>query len=277
MKQSIRSRSGRAFTLIELLVVIAIIAILAAILFPVFAQAKEASKKAVCINNLKQLGIASTLYIADWDDVYPPQSESETTSDKYYWRWWWYGVEIDLNTYDGNINKAGGLLQPYLKNTVIQGCPSTPGDMIDGYYGIYTNDPSPNNEYGVNAHIAFEEYPNFGSWEQPASSVLIGDSGRQYNGTVYTATEIYPPYWSKYYGTRLTTATVQARHASERSNFVFLDSHVASKSLVYATTAQRSSAALQKQHKLGYLVGPGSFDASNPNVSFWFDPVKATN
>lgn len=61
----------KAFTLIELLVVIAIIAILAAILFPVFAQAKTAAKKATAINGMKQLGAATMLYMADNDDMYP--------------------------------------------------------------------------------------------------------------------------------------------------------------------------------------------------------------
>ena len=59
------------FTLIELLVVIAIIAILAAILFPVFAQAKEAAKKSVGISNVKQLGVGYALYVNDNDDTYP--------------------------------------------------------------------------------------------------------------------------------------------------------------------------------------------------------------
>lgn len=66
----------KAFTLIELLVVIAIIAILAAILFPVFAQAKAAAKKTVCLSNGKQIGIALMLYLGDNDDAYPQEHPS---------------------------------------------------------------------------------------------------------------------------------------------------------------------------------------------------------
>ncbi|MCW5942747.1 MAG: prepilin-type N-terminal cleavage/methylation domain-containing protein [Fimbriimonadaceae bacterium] len=62
----------RAFTLIELLVVIAIIAILAAILFPVFAQAKVAAKKATIISNAKQLGLGAIMYASDYDDMFSP-------------------------------------------------------------------------------------------------------------------------------------------------------------------------------------------------------------
>jgi prepilin-type N-terminal cleavage/methylation domain-containing protein len=64
-------RRSRAFTLIELLVVIAIIAILAAILFPVFAQAKESAKSTADLSNVKQLGTATAIYLADYDDLYP--------------------------------------------------------------------------------------------------------------------------------------------------------------------------------------------------------------
>jgi prepilin-type N-terminal cleavage/methylation domain-containing protein len=69
MRRSTRSRRG--FTLIELLVVIAIIAILAAILFPVFAQARERARAAACLSNMKQIGQAVYMYIQDYDEMMP--------------------------------------------------------------------------------------------------------------------------------------------------------------------------------------------------------------
>jgi prepilin-type N-terminal cleavage/methylation domain-containing protein len=86
----------KAFTLIELLVVIAIIAILAAILFPVFAQAKEAAKNTSLLSNVKQGGTAAVLYSSDYDDVIPPTMASHPVQP------------IDLAWQD--------LAQPYMKN-----------------------------------------------------------------------------------------------------------------------------------------------------------------
>lgn len=75
----------RAFTLIELLVVIAIIAILAAILFPVFAKAKEAAKKASYTSNMKQAGTASQIYLADYDDTWPLAMGTRPAASNYTW------------------------------------------------------------------------------------------------------------------------------------------------------------------------------------------------
>jgi prepilin-type N-terminal cleavage/methylation domain-containing protein/prepilin-type processing-associated H-X9-DG protein len=66
-------RQTHAFTLIELLVVIAIIAIIAAILFPVFAQAREKARSISCLSNQKQVGLALTQYVQDYDEVYPQE------------------------------------------------------------------------------------------------------------------------------------------------------------------------------------------------------------
>src|SRR2546427_11601416 len=66
-----RRASARGFTLIELLVVIAIIAILAAILFPVFAQARDSARQTTCLNNCKQLGTALQMYAQDYDEGLP--------------------------------------------------------------------------------------------------------------------------------------------------------------------------------------------------------------
>ena len=101
----------RAFTLIELLVVIAIIAILAAILFPVFAQAKEAAKKTACLSNSKQIGTALQMYLSDNEDTYPPA---------YY-----YGDPTSSGNLDlTGIHQWSGFMQPYIKNFDMFRCPS---------------------------------------------------------------------------------------------------------------------------------------------------------
>lgn len=100
---------NKAFTLIELLVVIAIIAILAAILFPVFAQAKEAAKKTQSISNLKQVGTSVHVYLADYDDMLPPSAYLKPP------------VAPDPRPIVFSVYEA---LQPYMKNTQILLSPS---------------------------------------------------------------------------------------------------------------------------------------------------------
>jgi prepilin-type N-terminal cleavage/methylation domain-containing protein/prepilin-type processing-associated H-X9-DG protein len=105
-------RARRAFTLIELLVVIAIIAILAALLFPVFAQAREKARQTSCLSNLKQLGTAMVMYSQDYDELFPPVIGREA-SDRFYFEMSWMS-----------------LIQPYVKNLGVfidpsSGFPST--------------------------------------------------------------------------------------------------------------------------------------------------------
>jgi prepilin-type N-terminal cleavage/methylation domain-containing protein len=79
----------QGFTLIELLVVIAIIAILAAILFPVFAQAREKARQSVCSSNLKQLGNAQQMYLQDYDEQFFVRPRDPSIPNRYWQEDWW--------------------------------------------------------------------------------------------------------------------------------------------------------------------------------------------
>lgn len=124
-----------AFTLIELLVVIAIIAILAAILFPVFAKAREKARQTSCTSNVKQLGLAWMMYVQDYDETFPPTNSTQSAPGNTEW---------GPNTSKGNgafpckpcrpRSKVTGLpydprpfAMPYIKNTDLFKCPSDNG------------------------------------------------------------------------------------------------------------------------------------------------------
>lgn len=104
----------RGFTLIELLVVIAIIAILAAILFPVFAKAREKARQTSCLSNLKQIAIGVLAYAQDYDEKYP------TTAIR------WYGA-VNGGEFDTTYALWMELIQPYCKNWQLFVCPSKSG------------------------------------------------------------------------------------------------------------------------------------------------------
>jgi prepilin-type N-terminal cleavage/methylation domain-containing protein/prepilin-type processing-associated H-X9-DG protein len=137
-----RHRSG--FTLIELLVVIAIIAILAAILFPVFAQAREKARQASCVSNLKQIGNALMMYVQDYDEQLPNGGRSLQAGE-------------DFATVP---NRWMGWLMPYIKNGALNGfagrggagvfvCPSQPS-----FPSVVTVNGVPDNlGYGCNNNL----------------------------------------------------------------------------------------------------------------------------
>ncbi len=117
-------KTRSAFTLIELLVVIAIIAILAAILFPVFARARENARRASCTSNLKQIGLGLVQYVQDYDEKYPLtflniNGSSNGFQDAQDERGWAYNI------------------QPYMKSVQVFQCPSDSAPSVD--YSLITD------------------------------------------------------------------------------------------------------------------------------------------
>jgi len=185
------------FTLIELLVVIAIIAILAAILFPVFARARDKAQQASCSSNLKQWSMAWQMYMQDWDERF---------GGAYHYRVGYYYTALD----------------PYVKSQDLRKCPAdkylNPGYGVNwrgfGYYighptrGMRASPPAPNPIYDG---LLMSEI------KHPAELVIMGDSyrssasPRMYQYYLYVEANDYPEAFGRHNG---------------GNNFAFADGHV---------------------------------------------------
>jgi prepilin-type N-terminal cleavage/methylation domain-containing protein/prepilin-type processing-associated H-X9-DG protein len=142
------SARSSGFTLIELLVVIAIIAILAAILFPVFARARENARKSTCQSNLKQIGAAMLQYVQDYDERYPAGyaifhaagvgSVGDTSNGTYFHDNWSLAANPSTSAQTIAMRNAGVLwlqvMGPYVKNERVFKCPSDPNNWLSSYH-----------------------------------------------------------------------------------------------------------------------------------------------
>ncbi len=159
------SRSKRGFTLIELLVVIAIIAILAAILFPVFARARENARRASCQSNLKQIGLGVVQYTQDYDNTLPPQAGRDTD-----------GPADDSAPFGSWAQR----MQPYLKSTQLFKCPSsTLNRNINGTPLASLNYPAIPASYSASIHY-FGNNPTRPNSEaviqSPSTKIMVTES-----------------------------------------------------------------------------------------------------
>jgi prepilin-type N-terminal cleavage/methylation domain-containing protein/prepilin-type processing-associated H-X9-DG protein len=192
----------RAFTLIELLVVIAIIAILAAILFPVFARARENARRASCQSNLKQIGLGILQYLQDYDEKFPLK--------------------------DGNypaVTDAGfgwaGSIQPYVKSVQLFQCPSETNpppvqgtSPYDGFTDYFYNNRFSN----ANSDGTFDDPIAASAITSVAVTIMNGDGGKD-NG----ACNLGNP--ATYSALGSATDVASKRHL-EGANYAFADGHV---------------------------------------------------
>jgi prepilin-type N-terminal cleavage/methylation domain-containing protein/prepilin-type processing-associated H-X9-DG protein len=126
-------RTANGFTLIELLVVIAIIAILAAILFPVFARAREKARQSSCLSNVKQITLGAQMYVQDYDEKFPFALASITSRvTGGYFAKYYYGDET-RSYYPIWID----VIMPYTMNEQIFVCPSKSSDWVGYGYNVY--------------------------------------------------------------------------------------------------------------------------------------------
>jgi len=194
----------RGFTLIELLVVIAIIAILAAILFPVFARAREKAKQTSCLSNMKQLVLGAVMYTSDYDDnlfghLAGRRDQWPWSSPYYMWHQQVY---------------------PYVKNLQIFTCPSVPNYKL-------TEDPNGGPAYdstlgyGMNYWLTyFYYYLNMSDFKKPAETIWFTDC------KYYV---MYPSYYLATYPTHYAYgqngyARLDIRH-NDGANVGFVDGH----------------------------------------------------
>jgi prepilin-type N-terminal cleavage/methylation domain-containing protein/prepilin-type processing-associated H-X9-DG protein len=231
-----RPTGRKAFTLIELLVVIAIIAILAAILFPVFAQAREKARQTSCLSNTKQISLGILMYLQDYDERFfgtvterqAPSSVPDTAVDRFPY------------SYRNRI-------QPYIKNEQIFKCPSAPawaaigpGNWYPTDYGIHLNeanvDPTVNGhqadyqgtgaidltDFGVNDSVTLAAI------QKPAQFILLADAGRA--DKTPSRGGLYPQPFAF---NNTTQARMVARH-TEGANVGYSDGH--SKFTKFSTT-----------------------------------------
>jgi len=256
IKNSFSPRNtSRAFTLIELLVVIAIIAILAAILFPVFAKVREKARQASCQSNLRQVGLATLQYVQDNDETWFPYVDATGVPGAKFWDGYMDGPT-------STFHPDQGFLQPYMKNTQIEDCPTASGTLPK----ILTWNNPVWTTYGSNMNILYapSKPATLAQIQSPADTVFMADSADwSFTGpTLVRQNRLSPPSQGVcFHGVH-----------NGIGNALWADGHVKAVHPIFPSTAIGGHAPeLFSANNLGYLAPPASVST---NQDYYFNLDK---
>jgi prepilin-type N-terminal cleavage/methylation domain-containing protein/prepilin-type processing-associated H-X9-DG protein len=157
----------QGFTLIELLVVIAIIAILAAILFPVFAKAREKARQTSCLSNLRQLATATLSYAQDYDETLPLKADPLSSGGDWWYQYFYCNGDAGYwGSYASDASGCFNAINPYIKNLQIFTCPS-------GSKMVNNLTPAPNSTNSNYTYNGFAHGKGLGTPQEPSRIVLV--------------------------------------------------------------------------------------------------------
>ncbi len=284
----------RAFTLIELLVVIAIIAILAAILFPVFAQARDAARKAACQSNLKQFGAAFAMYGTDYDGFYPNPGGRGVIGNTINGAAWYSATR---NTGTNAVTDSGQGIFPYLKQR---------GNDTNNVWSCHNSfRGAGNGQFDVGQNYAMNDYarmmhpgqvvtsvgnapasyfpmmycgvnPDFCT--SPAQFILLAEvvqstsGGNNRNASVFFSSTILVGNQPRYGATGLPIGAPEEYHAGN-STFLFGDGHVKTMRPTLTWTPAEQAAVVQ--FNPAYVnAKPGNPRSGGGTVSMWCPGIQ---
>jgi prepilin-type N-terminal cleavage/methylation domain-containing protein/prepilin-type processing-associated H-X9-DG protein len=280
---SARRRPG--FTLIELMVVIAVIVLMAAILFPVFAQVRDAGRKAACQSNLKQLGAAFRMYAADHDGLFPNPGgrgiQGRPTNGAA-----WYSATRETAT--GRVIDSGAGVYPYLKQrgpagSSVWSCPNALPGSGSGIFDVgqnyamndYLRESHPGQAVTAKGNVPPSYFPGFHTGADPdrmgagpADVILLFEvvqtptGGSSRNGSVYFATGP-----GRYGAAGLPTGAPEEYHAGG-STFLFCDGHVKPMKPARTWTAA-TQAALEAFNPAYVHAAPGAPRTGSGTTDLW--------
>ena len=205
----------RGFTLIELLVVIAVVAILAAFLFPTFSKVRENARRAACASNLKQLGLACTLYTQDNDERLPGATDGGNGGAGRDGGWIYFGA-FSQPAPPKTFDPARGAIYSYVKSAAVYVCPDDgPGQVSGDSYAI--------NSCVTDTHTPAQPNPGkpLAALDAPAVFALMTEEAFSEDGLPSASASTDDGIlWYTSFPNKLST-----RHAGG-ANVVFVDGHV---------------------------------------------------